>query len=321
MCLTNTAAVLIFSALVAFGQERATIRTRVNLVIAPTTVVDAKGRFVDGLTAADFTVLDNGQERTMAVDTSDVALTPISLVVAVQSNLMSAQALAKIRKVGSLIEPLITGERGEAALLRYSDQTDLVEDFTSEAGRIVKAFGHLRYGGGNAVTLDAAMRGIDMLASRADNRRRILVVVSESRDRGSKVKLQDVLERAQRENVTIYPITFSVHLTPWTAKPEDQPMAGGFNWLAPIIEAIRLGKANAAEEMARFTGGRSASFVTLHGLEHDLGRIGEELHSQYLISFSPANQPGETEFRTLEVRVAGHPEYRVHTRPGYWPLE
>jgi hypothetical protein len=104
----------------ALGQDL-TIRTRVPLVVAPATVTDGKGRFIDGLRESDFVLLDNGHSRPLHIDTSDIAQIPISIVIAVQSNGFSGPALAKIRKVGSMVEPLITGERGEAAVIRFSE--------------------------------------------------------------------------------------------------------------------------------------------------------------------------------------------------------
>lgn len=308
--------------LAASAQERATIRTRVNLVVAPTTVTHKNGKFFDGLSASDFVVLDNGRPQTISMDHSDIALTPISLVIAVQSNGMSASALAKIRKVGSMVEPLITGERGEVAMLRYDEEVTLAQDFTGDSDKIVKAFRSLKMRGDQARTVDAAARAIAMLHERPENRRRILMLISESRDRGSEAKLQDVLQTAQRENVTIYPITFSAHASAWTAKPEDAAATqGGLGGILGIIQELaRNAKVNAAEEMARFTGGHRVSFLTLNGLEKELSRIGEELHSQYLISFTQPHRPDDSEFHVLDVRVKDRPELNVRTRPGYWPM-
>jgi VWFA-related protein len=297
--------------------QEPTIRTRVALVVAPTTVTDRSGKFIDGLQASDFLVLDNGKPREIRMDTSDVALTPVSLVVAIQANKPASAALAKLRKTGSMIDHLITGDRGETAVVRFSDEIKLLQDFTRDSNLIVKAFRSLKTSGEDARSIDAAQQAVEMLAARPENRRRIVLLISESRDRGSRAELQAVLQAAQRANVTIYPLTFSVHATPWTARPADAPPAGGgLNILGVVRELARLGKTNTAGELARFTGGRRLSFVTLRALESELSRIGEELHSQYLISFSPAADTGE--FHLLDVKVRGRPDLVVNTRPGYW---
>lgn len=297
-----------------------TIRTRVPLVVAPTSVTTLDGRFVNGLSASDFTVLDNGKPQRVMMDTQDIAQIPISIVIAVQSNAMSSAALAKIRKVGSMIEPLITGERGEVAVLVYADAIRTLQDFTSSNVEIAKAFQAIKTRGDQARTLDAASQAITMLAARPPGRRKVILLISESRDRGSETKLPDLLRAAQREDVTIYPLTYSVHATPWIAKPSDAPPAdGGFNILAVVRELARLGSTNAAEELGRFTGGRHLSFLTLNALEKGLTHLGEELHSQYLLSYTPSEQSGDTEFHTLEIRVKDRAGVVVQSRPGYWP--
>jgi len=313
----SAACALIALSLLPASTQENTIRTRVNLVVAPTTVTDREGKFIDGLQASDFIVLDNGRPRTIQMDTSDIALTPISLVIAVQGNGMSRAALAKIRKVGSMVEPLITGERGEAAIVRFSDQVEVMQDFTRNPDLIAKAFSGLKSRGSGARSIDAVAQAIEMLTARADNRRRVVLIIAESRDRGSRAKLTGVLQSAQRANVTLYPITFSVHATPWTAKPEDAvPAEGGFNILGVVAELARLGTTNTAEEMARFTGGRRVSFLTLKGLESEIGHLGEELHSQYLLSFTAAGEDGV--FHVLDVKVKAQPDAIIRTRPGYW---
>ncbi len=111
-----------------FAQEP-TFRATVPLVIAPTTVTDHKGSFVDGLTEKDFLLYDNRRPQQIRVD---VHFVPISLVIAVQSSTLAAPALSRIRKIGSLIEPLVTGERGEAAVFIFDSQVDHIQNITSD---------------------------------------------------------------------------------------------------------------------------------------------------------------------------------------------
>jgi VWFA-related protein len=297
-----------------------TIRTHVPLVIAPTTVTDRNGSYVDGLNAADFTLLEDGKARQFEMDTSDIAMTPLSVVIMIQANEYANAALAKIRKVGSMIEPLITGERGEAAIMSFSDPIKVIQDFTPDSGLISAAFQALRaQSTSKARALDAATQAIEMLRARPENRRRILILIGESRDRGSETKLEDVLKSAQRANVTVYPLSFSVHATPWTTKGDVPPGDGATNWLAIFTELGRLAKENAAEGLARFTGGRRISFLTLKSLERDIGGLGEELHSQYLLSFTPSTALDEA-YHKIEIQVHGRTDVVVRTRPGYWAM-
>ena len=64
------------------------------------------------------------------------------------------------------------------------------------------------------------------------------------------------------------------------------------------------------------TGGTVFPFTRLKGLEGAVEKLGRELHTQYILSFTPDSPtPG---YHHLEVRVAGRPDLRVRARPGYW---
>src|SRR4051794_29626905 len=103
-------------AVAASAQTELSFSSSSYLVIAPVTVVDKKGNPIEGLTERDFTLLDNGQPPPFSAGGSTP---PISLVISVETHTNSAAALTKIRRIGPLITPLITGERGSAAMIAY----------------------------------------------------------------------------------------------------------------------------------------------------------------------------------------------------------
>jgi VWFA-related protein len=320
--LSIPAGVLCSLAVVLAAQEQPTIRTNVPLVLVPVTVTDRKGNFIDGLKLEDFAVTDDGVRRNVRMDTSDTVLAPVSLVVAVQCSGISAAVIAKINRVGGMIQPLITGDRGRTAVIAFDDEVRVFQDFTSDSSKIRVAFekieGRVIHSGR---MIDAVGQSVSMLETRPENSRRILLLLSESRDRGSKSKLPEAIELAQRAGVTIFPATYSVHATPWTAKPEDNPsMPGGPDYMGGIIELARLGKANTAEAFARATGGRHLSFETFKGLEETITRAGEEIHSQYLLSFVPQDSQNSG-FHRINVAVPSHSDIIVRARPGYWPRQ
>ena len=295
-----------------------TFRATVPTVLVPATITDKKNHYVNGLKPEDFVVLDNGVPQAIQLDTSDTTTIPISAVFIVQANDTSATAILKIRKVGAGIQPLITGERGQTAVLMYGSQTSLIQDFTSDPEEITRAFAvidqdHDR----KAVMLDAVSQAVTMLSLRPANERRIVVLIGETKDRGSKTKLEEVVKMVQREAVTIFPVTYSAYLTPFTTKGSDMPPPdGGGGWLDIPIEMTRLGKVNAANVLAADSGGRRLSFATVKTLERIIGQVGEELHSQYLISYTaPRGQAG---FHTVEVKIRDRKDAVVRARPGYW---
>ena len=120
--------------------QEPTFRANVPVVLVPVTVADRQGRFVDGLTAADFALLADGREQEFRLDAADAVVAPLAIVIAVQTNDLSAAANLNVRKVGSLIQPLITGDRGRAAVIGYGDATVVLADFTKDPSLIQAAF-------------------------------------------------------------------------------------------------------------------------------------------------------------------------------------
>jgi VWFA-related protein len=296
------------------------IQTNVHLVLVPVTVTDRKGHSVDGLKADSFVVRDQGVAQKIRLDTSDSVMAPVSVVVAIQSSGISAVAIAKIQQVGAMIQPLIAGDRGRAAVMSFDDEVMVQQEFTSNGSKIREAFENIRPGNiKQSHMFDAVLEAVKLLESRPENNRRILFLLSESRDRGSRAKLPDVVERVQRAGITVYPITYSIQKIVWTAKPEDNPtMPGDTNLLGAITEPVRLATKNAADAFAHETGGRHLSFATLNGLEEAIAKAGDEIHGQYLLSFTPS-QAENAAFRKLEVLVPLRSDVVIRARPGYWP--
>src|SRR5690242_12141506 len=122
-----------------------TIRATVNVVMAPVTVLDRNGEYVSGLQPQDFRLLDNGKEQKIQVD---VAFQPISLVIAVQANDHVEGILAKLNKIGALIQPLVVGEHGEAAVLAFDHRLRTMQDVTSDAAKVENAIKKITPGSG-----------------------------------------------------------------------------------------------------------------------------------------------------------------------------
>jgi len=311
----------LFAVALCLGAQEPVIRTTVPLVLVPTSVTDHHGKTVDGLTDADFEVLDNGQPVKHTLETT---VQPVALVVAVQTSAISGPALAKIQKIGALFEPLVVGDGGVAALITYSDEVTVRRAFTHDAGEFTAALRAVEPDGAGARMNDAVLEGVRMLAARPRSRR-VLVLIGESRDRGSAAKLQEAVTRAESANVTVYPVNYSVYKTSFTSRGEERfkgsgrPVyvnGDGLNLLAVFTEIGRLGTKNAGEALAKYTGGEKLSFARLTGLERVIAAVGEDLHSQYLLSFQ-ADGATSKDYHNITVRVR-RPGVLVRARPGYW---
>lgn len=297
-----------------------TIRANAHLVLVPTTVTDKKGMLIDGLSVNDFVVTDDGVRQSVHMDTSDTVQAPVSLVVLIQSSGISTPALQRIKLVGAMVQPVVIGQRGQAAVIAYDTEVRTFQEFTSDGGKIRAAFENIEPRTiKQAKLIDSVIEGMKMLDTRPENYRRIMIILGESRDRGSKHKLAEAVEMAQREGVVIYSLTYSAQGEAWSSSSENDPsMPGGPDYIGAIGEIARLGKTNDADAFAKATGGRHLAFLKLGSLEAAMSRTGEEIHSQYLLSFVPQDSKNPA-LHHLQVTVSKFPDAIVRARPGYWP--
>jgi VWFA-related protein len=319
------------------------IRTQVNVVIAPTTVTDKVGDFVTGLVPTDFALYDKGHQQKIVVD---VNYRPISMVVAVQANNMVEEILPKIQKMGNVLDALVVGQAGEVAVIAFDHRIRTMLDFTTDSGKISDTLKKITSGSSSSRVIDATMDGVRMLRSRPEERRRILLLISERKDIASSGHLKEALNYAQLSNVTIYSVDIShlmVNLTghpvpsaPYSIPPEAQHIPGGgtatpndidqnFNIgnAVPAFEEIfdetkRIFVANPVDSLTKLTGGREFSFISQGALERALTQLGEELHSQYFLSYHP-DDLGEAGFHGIRVEV-DRGGLTIRTRPGYWVM-
>ncbi len=305
---------LLFPAFALLAQEPR-LSTTARLVVAPATVLDRNGRYIDGLMQRDFVLYDNGERRAIDVD---VSFTPISLVIAVQTSDLAREAVNRVHRIGSMIEPLVIGERGEAAVIQFDTEITTVQGFTSDPDRITRALRALTSGGDGSRMIDAAIESVKMLGTRPPRRRRVLILISEAQDRSSKARLEDAVTLAQEQNVMVYPLTYSAFLSGFTGKAgQPPPGAGVLNLIAIFTEIRQLAKTNAGDALARYTGGSHLSFLKQRSLERAISRIGEELHAQYFLAFqAPGADDGR--FHAIDVRVPARSDLIVRARPGYW---
>jgi VWFA-related protein len=319
-----------------------TFRETVDIVVAPTLVVDSQGQFVHGLKPSDFRLYDNKKLQNISVDVSFV---PMSVVVAVQASTNVEEILPKIRNVGTMLQPLVTGEQGEVAIISFDHRLQTVQNFTSDGERIKEAIGKIKAGSTSSRQVDAVIQAVRMLRNRPQTRRRIIVLFSETRGNGNEGSVRDALTDAQMHNVIIYPINISRLLTTLTGKPQPPrpdpfpstarhaPAGGtmtpteaqqnrGYGDAIPVfVEIFKGAKSifvdNPSEVFSKYTGGREYSFKSTHDLEAVVQQLGDELHSHYLLSYRPNNKT-EGGFHEIEVQIAGRPDLKVRTRPGYW---
>ncbi len=291
-------------------------RVPVRLVIAPTSVTDQHGKFINGLSAPDFTLYDNEVPQQIH---EDADFLPISLAVAIQNNNAMEGFLPKIHQLGPLLGTLVVGDGGEAAILTFNQKVELVQDFTADLGRLTYSLKRIDLAYSKSHLVDATLQSIRLLKNRPRERRRILLLISETRDQGSESRLRDAVAEAELNNILIYSLNISrVHAA-------GQVFPGGLSIdLVALIKEIYSGIKTAVIEnplsvLTRYTGGRQYSFLKQHAFEDAITKIGEEIHGQYLLGYTPSNiqQQG---YHKIRVEL-NHSEFMVRSRPGYYSTD
>jgi len=326
--------------------DAARFRAGVEVVIAPVTVLDRDGNYVDGLRPSQFHLYDNDKEQKISVD---VAFPPMSLVIAIQANDRVESVLPQIQRAGALIQPVVTGDQGEVAILAFDSRIRRMQEFTSDAAKLAAALKKIQPGSSQSRMIDAVEDAVRQLRTRPQNRRRILLLISETRDKSSEGRAREALIAAQLANVSVYTVNISRIVTSVMApadpgRPDNRPPAmtplpsgvpatpntvmqatgsnGGSAQFVPLmVEIFKDVKSvfvdSPAELFAKGTGGVEYGFLRQRGLEDAIEHIGAELHSQYLISYNPSNKE-EGGFHQISVEVEGRKDVKVRTRPGYW---
>jgi Ca-activated chloride channel family protein len=245
----------------------------------------------------------------------------------VQATDFSWPAIAKLRKAAAMIPEAVVGANGEAAVIAFDKEIRVLQGFTTSADAIAAALANCKPAdAAGAHMIDAVADASEMLATRPGARRSAILLISEARDRGSKHKLAEVMSAMQRSDITIYALTYSAYATAFTTRSKDYtppemveapdvrdsvPIAGIFS------EIAHQARKNTAATFAEITGGRLLNFETKSRLENDLIKLGGDLHSRYLISFTPENDARLT-FHKLEIKIRDHPDVSVRAREGYW---
>src|SRR5260370_15353360 len=152
----------------------AQFKSTVPLVLAPTTVKDSKGHYVDGLTAEDLILYDDTVPQAIQMDWTTY---PIDVVVAVQTSANSGAVIDKLGGSGILFTQFLAAEAGETAVLSFSDEVRLHQDFTGNPDSVIHALRMLRKEGGGAHILGALRQTLHMLENRPPGRRRIIFMI------------------------------------------------------------------------------------------------------------------------------------------------
>ena len=296
-----------------------TIRVNTSVVLVPTLVEKSSGAVLYGLQPKDFTLLDNGVKQDVHVD-EDLDSSPVSLVICVERGRDAALEFDKFAHLGPLLELFTGQDRGEVALVVFDSKPIFLEGFEKDTSYIQGDLQNLPPGDGGAAILDAAGFSIGLLENRPADHRRVLLLISETRDHGSHlVTIPQLVERIGISNTLVLSLTFS----PSTAELIDWGRGntnGGteLNLLAPVVMAINAMRKNTPKALASMSGGEYAPFTREKGFEDRVAEVANHARNRYMLSFRPTDlTPG---LHTIKVSLAENYGAHVVTRASYWAV-
>lgn len=305
----------------------AQIRVRVDEVVVPFTVRDENGRLIPGLTREDFTVLEDGKIQTVTEFSEDpVAL---SAAVVIDSGLKRESLEAIQASIPSLVEAFSPFD--EVAVYRFDNEVFQLLDFedepvTLDKDRLREALDRLRdleptiqfsEATGNRlppptpvingipvtpranvplsrdrrVLHDAIYAAARDLAFRAEDRRRVIIVVTDGTEKDSEIDPEEVRLALLDAEVQVYPIGINVEL------------------LVRFTDSL--------DRYADLTGG-SLHYTDGARLQRTYSEITTQARNQYVVTYSSNNPIPEDRIPFREIEIRGDPRYTITHRAGYF---
>ena len=314
----------LFLCLDAHGGQAAspetTIRVQTSEVLVPTLVEMPSGEIVYGLGPGDFQLLDNGVPQQLHVD-DDLDNEPVSVVVAVEKGRMAALEFEKINRLAPLIDLFLGDGMSEAALVSFDSKPRLEVPFTKDADRLGHELRRMEPGDGGAAILDTVGYAVKLLEDRPKDYRRVLLLISETRDHGSQDDdAQHVVEEIGSSNTLVLSVAFSPSKALLLHDLKDGGQSAGVaDLLMPLMMAVQSMRRNAARQIALMSGGEYSPFTTERGFEARVQEVAKHARNRYLLSFRPTdNTPG---LHVLDVRLTRDRGARVVARTSYWALD
>jgi VWFA-related protein len=271
-----------------------TIKVQANEVDLVFTVTDKKGHFVTGLNQNSFGLLDNGRQPEAVLHFYQQTNLPlrVGIMLDTSSSIRGRFEFEQDSAIAFLLQVLHRNDR--AFVEGFDVQVDVAQNFTANVDALNQGIRKLRPGGGTAL-FDAIYSTCkdQMLTLRETGPvRKTLILVSDGDDNYSHALESDAIKECQRAETTVYAI--STNVSPSKDKGDD------------VLQAI-----------ADATGGRAFYPTRIEDVANGFTSIEEELRSQYLLEYRPANFKQDGSFRTIYLQ-ARDPRYHVRAHTGYF---
>jgi VWFA-related protein len=290
------------------SQQPPVIRTQVSLVNLFVTVRDKSKRIVTDLKQEDFKIAEDNQAQQIAFFSKEVTL-PITLAMLLDTSGSEQYMLSSIQDAGSRFMERVLRKGDEALVMSFDSDVDLLSDFTDDRGKINRAIHKARINtpsggsiasnpgpiGSRQITGTALYDAIYLACNEKLNTeagRKAVLIVTDAQDEGSKVRLEEAVEAAQRTDTVVHILLVA------------DPHFGG-------------GNGSVAHKLTEETGGRTISVNSEKHLGEAFDQISEELRSQYTLGYYPTNSAHDGKFRKIKVEMNNH-DLKVLARKGYY---
>jgi Ca-activated chloride channel family protein len=279
-----TSATVVALASITLAQQP-TFRSDTRIVPILATVLDGDGRLVPSLEREDFTILDNGRPQEIAVFENTVQ--PFTAVVMLDFS-GSMTANLKLLKQGTeqFLMRMLPDDKAQVGA--FSDKIMFSGKFTSNRDSLIGALEDLQYGNPTAL-YDAIDASLDRLVDLEG--RKVVLAFTDGDDNYSKRNFGDVRTRARDKDVMVYAIGLRSVIAGQVTRPDGN-----------------------LRKLADATGGGYFELKHTDELGPTFTRVAQELHSLYLLGFSPEKLDGKE--HKIEVRLK-QPTMKVRARTSY----
>lgn len=278
------ASLAVLALAVTFAQEP-TFRSGTRIVPLPTMVTDAQGRFVPNLEESEFTILDNGKVQEIVIFENTVQPFTVVVLLDFSASMTGHLKLLKAAAEEFLIR-MLPVDKGMVGA--FSSKIQFSGGFTSNRDALISSLQDMQYGNETRLydALDESIKQLEPLEGR-----RVVLVLTDGEDFGSRLGQGTVRERAQRSDIMIYAIGFASQIGGQVSKPDRD-----------------------LRKLAEATGGGYFELKRSDELGPTFTRVAQELHSLYTIGFSPGTLDNKEHKIQVRMKQADH---KARTRATY----
>jgi Ca-activated chloride channel family protein len=274
----------------------------------PVTVVDKKKNknLITGLSRSDFNVFEDGVQQEVTYFTDEKTNPPVYVGVLMDTSPSTAGKMDFSKQAAKdFIYTVIRLRKDKAAFMTFDNEVNLRQDFTDKLDLLDRAVDKVKKVGSQTALYDAVWQFSDEKLRNAPGRR-VIVVITDGDDTFSRADLKDAVDIAQRTETTIFAISTK----------------GGFLGSVPGVEAGTVKDAGDKylTELCEQTGGAAFFSGDMLSLEKSFAKISQELRSQYIITYRPANQNYDGKARKVEVRFTNRDkvnQYKIRAKTSY----